>query len=144
MLPRREEEEDGCYSRTGRKDEGSGNAGSRERAGGWRGAAAQGAGEGWHLYLVWAEDGVDAAQHLFGVFSLGVPTDNHLSGESVGGRREKAESCDCTHTTAKPPPCGRFRKRHMSPCPYLFEGVMEHSGGPGHLWQGYWDLPQPL
>lgn len=94
-------------------------AAGREPGEGW---------QGWHLYLVWAEDRVDTVQHLFCVFSLGVPTDNDLCGESVGGRREKDESCDCSHTIAQ------------APCPwqvpnsYLFEGVMEDSGGPGHLW----------
>lgn len=44
-----------------------------------------------HLYLVWAEDRADAVQHLFGVFSLGVPTDDDLSRAKVGGRREKTE-----------------------------------------------------
>lgn len=56
-----------------------------------QGRAGRAGRQGWHLYLVWAEDGVDAAQHLFRVFSLRVPTDNDLSRESVGGSREKAE-----------------------------------------------------
>lgn len=86
-------------------------AGSMRAAGGERLRGGPGEGwQGWHLYLIWAEDGVDAAQHLFCVFSLGVPTDNDLSGESVDGRREKAESCDCTYTTTRSPPCSRSCK----------------------------------
>lgn len=78
----RTEEEDRCNSCTGRKDE----APAAQAAEAREGLAGRG-----HLYLVWAEDRADAVQHLFGVFSLGVPTDDDLSRAKVGGRREKTE-----------------------------------------------------
>lgn len=60
----------------------------------------------------------------------------------AGGRKQRA----VTEPTPLlgPPPCGRSSRGHTSPSLYLFEGVMEDSGGAGHLWQGYWDLLQPL
>lgn len=151
---------DGCYSHTGKKDESTSNVGgSRESDGSWWGRLCMGTGEdwqgwqgqqgwwgqqGWHLYLVRAEDRVDAAQHLFCVFSLGVPTDNDLSRVSVGGRTERVESCYCTHTATRPVPRGWSRRGHTNPSLYLFEGVMEDSGRSSHLRQGYRDLLQPL
>lgn len=41
-----------------------------------------------------------------------------------------------------PHSCTQKGGRHASP--YLFEGVMEHGSGPGHLGQGQRDLLQPL
>lgn len=59
-------------------------AGERTRSQRLRGAG-RGRGRGWFHYLVGAEDRVHAAKHLFGVFSLGVPADHHLSRDSTDG-----------------------------------------------------------
>lgn len=51
-----------------------------------RSPGGRGQGRGCFHYLVGAEDRVHAAKHLFGVFSLGVSADHHLSRDTTDGR----------------------------------------------------------
>lgn len=98
--------EDGCNSCTGRKDEAPAVQAAESRGG----LAGKG-----HLYLVWAEDRADTVQHLFGVFSLGVPTDDNLS--RVGGRREKNRAVTAPIPTAPLPTAGPAGDPQPQPIP---------------------------